>query len=132
DHFKSDGMRARWGYFNEDDSGLMITGWFGTEGSDRFQRGRDRYNGILVDQDFILNNSPTGGSLFVFPRNGAVPLTTRPDFLDTGGDPFPELTSLGFTGITTKFDVLYQLDVTSFAAGGALHWYHEPIYKRKW
>jgi hypothetical protein len=132
DHIKSDGMRARWGYFNEDDSGLMLTGWFGAEGGDRFQRGRDRYNGIFVDQAFILNNSPTGGSGFVFPRNGALPLTTRPDFLDTGGDPLTELTALGFTGITTKFDVLYQLDVSSFAAGGALHWYHEPVYKRKW
>lgn len=131
-HFKSDGMRARWGYFNEDDSGLMLTGWFGTEGKDRFQHGHDAYHGIIVDQDFILNNSPTGGAGFVFPRNGALPLTTRNDFLDTGLDPLSELTALGFTGITTKFDVLYQMDVTSFAAGGALHWYHEPIYKRKW
>jgi hypothetical protein len=117
---------------NEDGSGLMLTGWFGTEGHDRFKLGWDAFNGVAVDQAFILANAPVGGDAFVFPRNGSLPLLTRDDFLNSGANPLTELTTLGYTGISTKFDVLFQYDIDAFATGGALHLYHEPVYKRKW
>jgi len=132
DGSQTDGMRARWGYFDEDGSGLMLTGWFGTESSGLFRSGRASYNGVDVTQAFIFANAPPGGSALVFPRNGALPLLVRDDFMNTGLDPIPELVTLGFSGMAQKFDVLFEYDFTQFAAGGALHWYHEPIYKRKW
>lgn len=129
---EADGMRVRWGYFDEDGSGLMLTGWFGDEGRGRFVRGTDNYNDVPVTQAFIFANSPPGGFAPVFPRNGALPLITRDDFLDSGANPLTDLVTTGFDGITQKFDVLFDYDFRTSAAGGALHWYHEPIYKRKW
>ena len=123
---KADGMRARWGYTNEDGSGLMLTGWFGTEGRDRFKMGWDAFNGIEVDQAFIIANSPTGGDAPIFPRNGGLPLLARNDFI------LGDENTLGYTGETTKFDVLFQYEINAFATGGAMHLYHEPVYKRKW
>lgn len=130
---EADGIRARWGVNNEDGTGLMLTGWYGGLGEERFQLGRDHWNGVPITQDLILANTPDNGFVPVFPRNGVVPLEFPQNSAGTiandqgiGGNPFE------ITGLSQKFDVLFQADVETRAFGSTLNLYHEPIWKRKW
>ncbi|MGE4000167.1 MAG: hypothetical protein AB7I48_08120 [Planctomycetaceae bacterium] len=133
DAIQGDGIRSRWGYDNEDGTGLMVTGWYGGLGQERFQRGVDNWRGIPITQDLILGNTPSSGFAPIFPRNGVLPLEFSEGF-GTGlaNDQGVPGSTFGFTGISQKFDVLYQVDVETRAFGATLNAYHEPIFKRNW
>ncbi len=129
----ADGIRTRWGYDNEDGTGLMLTGWYAGLGQETLQRGTDNWNGIPITQELILANTPDGGFAPIFPRNGALPLefpegVPQGIATDQGIGDF----SFGLTGLSMKFDVLFQVDVETRAFGSALNLYHEPVFKRKW
>jgi hypothetical protein len=129
----ADGIRARWGYDNEDGTGLMLTGWYGGLGKDRFQRGVDNWWGNTITQELILANTPNDGQAPLFTRNGVLPLEFAEGFpVEITNDQGVGETSYGLTGWSQRFDVLFQVDVETRAFGTTLNLYHEPIYKRKW
>ncbi len=109
--FKSPGLQIDWGFWDEDGSGLKIDAWWGFSSDQTFQRGTDRINGVIIDQQLILN---TEGQ-FLFTRNGAVTF-------DTGiADTIATDEQLGIYGATIgaqKYDVLYRVNVQSQAGGG--------------
>jgi hypothetical protein len=129
---KTDGLRLRWGFTNEDESGMMLSGWWGIAAQERFLMGTDNWNGIPITQDLILDNTPTGGFAPIFPRNGALTVDLAPGFAIGIAGGQGTGTSFGFTGIAQKFDVLYQLDVETTAGGASLNVYHEPLFNSRW
>ncbi len=127
------GLRSRMGYTNENGTGVMLTGFWGGNGQENFERGYTHFNGIPVTQDLILANTPDDGFAPISAIYGGLPLEFAEGFAagvspDTGVSPF----TFGFTGNTQKYDVFYQLETETNAFGGMLNVYQEPIYKRKW
>ena len=130
---EADGIRSRWGYMNEDGTGLMLTGWYGGLGQDQFRLGQDNWNGIPITQDFILANTPDSGFAPIFPRNGILPLEFAEGFpADIDTEMGVGQNAFGLTGWAQKFDVLFHVDVETRAFGTTLNLYHEPIFQRKW
>lgn len=109
--FNSPGIQLDWGYFNEDGSGLHADAWWGFSSDQTFQRGRDSINGVVIDQQLILQ---TNGE-FLFTRNGAVSFDT--------GILSPSAGIFGSTLGTQKYDVLYRVNVQAQAGGGDLQMY---------
>jgi hypothetical protein len=115
--FNSPGIQLEWGFEEEDGSGLRLDAWWGFSSDQTFQRGTDRIDGVIIDQQLILN---TEGQL-LFTRNGAVTFDTGivltpfqlPDQTDVFG------AHLG----AQKYDLLYRVNVQSQAGGGDLHMY---------
>jgi len=106
------GIKGNLGFFNEDDTGVMATAWWGGEASSEFVRGADVINGIPVTRSMI--NTLAGQNLT--PRNGVIPLYN--------GEP-----GLFGDGSTAKYDVLFQMRNTVEAAGANFSLYQQPLYK---
>jgi len=131
------GFRVRAGYRDGDGTGLSIEGWFGFQSNETFQIGSDKINGVPITQDliagvdlstFVQEDLPdefdTGFFQLPFTKTGALPLAENSgaiDFLFPGA---------GFTGTTTKFDLMYRLDYATQAGGGNINYYLGHIYKR--
>lgn len=110
------GIQGELGFFNEDDTGVKITGWGAMEATSSFQRGREYYNGVLINQNII---NAVGGGLLT-PLNGNIPLYN--------GEPLPGFPEVG-NGSTAKYDLLYRLQMSTQAGGTNLSLYQQPIYR---
>ncbi|WP_437193864.1 hypothetical protein [Planctomicrobium sp. SH527] len=109
------GIRGRLGYFNEDDSGVAVVGWWGGEGTSSFSRGDEFINGIRVNQSLT---SALGGQNLT-PVNGNIPLYNGQN---TIGPNFG-------LGSTAKYDVYYGVKATTQAAGANVNIYQQSIYR---
>ena len=122
--FNSPGIQLDWGFEDEDGSGLHVDAWWGFNASQTFQRGTDRINGVIIDQQLILD---TEGQ-FLFTRNGAVSWDTG--ILDT----LDEQNNLGQAGLygstigTQKYDVMYRASVQTQAGGGDIQMYMPDLF----
>ncbi len=139
DDLKSNGTRLRFGYMDNDGTGLGAEIWWGMQADERFQMGQSHINGIPITQDLIagvdlsaipLDELPDefdnpGGGFIPFTRVGAVPYEESSGVIDTL---FP---GSGFTGSTMKYDILYQVDIATQAGGGNVNLYLGDIYKRR-
>jgi len=110
------GLQLETGYFNEDETGVRLTGWGAQEVTATFRRGLDSVNGIPLNQTLI---QALGGGLLT-PLNGNIPLDN--------GEPLPGLPDFG-NGSTAKYDMLYQIKNSTSAAGANLSIYQQPLYK---
>jgi hypothetical protein len=117
--FNSPGIQLEWGFEEEDGSGLRVDAWWGFSSDQTFQRGRDSINGVVIDQQLIIDTDLQ----FLFSRNGAVSWDTGiPDTIDS-------INGIGQTGIygatvgTQKYDVMYRVNVQSQAGGGDVQMY---------
>jgi hypothetical protein len=110
------GIQGELGFFNEDDTGVKLTGWGAMEAETTFQRGREYYNGIRINQNLI---NAIGGGLLT-PMNGNIPLYN--------GEPLPGFPEVG-NGSTAKYDVMYRLKMSTTAGGANLSLYQQPIYR---
>ena len=119
--FRTAGLQLDWGYENEDGSGLHVDAWWGFQDSQTFQRGTDQINGVIIDQQLILD---TEGQ-FLFTRNGAVTF-------DTGIlDAIPTGDQNGLYGSTIgaqKYDVMYKASVTTQAGGGDIQMFLPDLF----
>ncbi len=109
------GIKGNLGFFNEDDTGVIATAWWGGEGGRDFARGAEYINGIRVNQALTLQ---LGGQNLT-PTNGNIPLYN--------GEPF-EGVDFG-DGSTAKYDVLYSVKNTTQAAGANFNIYQQPVYR---
>lgn len=107
------GTQIRWGFDNEDGTGMMLNGFWTFDQSSKARFGAEDINGVPVTQS--LTTVLEGQNLFIL---GVLPLYT--------GEPiFPEFGA----GRTAKFDVLYELEYSTETAGTNLSIYTQPIYK---
>lgn len=109
------GIQGRWGFTNEDKTGLMVTGFWGFEGSGHFSRGDEFINGVRVNQ--ALTTSLAGQNLSAIL--GHIPLYN--------GETLPQLVAFG-PGSTAKYDVLYSLKHTTQAGGANFSVYQQPLF----
>jgi len=112
----SSGLRTRWGWFNEDGTGLLATAWWGAEANDVYQRGQDVINGVPVTQELTL----LLGGQNLYTKNGAIPLDNG-EFLFVDQGP----------GSTAKYDVMYRIENMTRAAGGDLNLYAQPLVRKR-
>ena len=110
------GLLGRFGFFNEDDTGMQISGFWAAPASQSFQRGFDTINGVPVTQD--LTSLLNGQNLT--PRNGVIPLDN--------GEPITGFFDFG-TGSTAKYDVLYRLESSTQSMGTNISFYTQPLYR---
>ncbi|QDT53430.1 hypothetical protein Pan44_14470 [Caulifigura coniformis] len=110
--FNSPGIQLEWGFEEENGSGLKADAWWGFSSDQTFQRGTDRIDGVIIDQQLILD---TEGQ-FLFTRNGAVTWDTGLPFTSVPGQDQLHGSTLG----AQKYDVMYRVNVQSQAGGGGL------------
>jgi len=110
------GIQLETGYFNEDETGIRITGWGAQEAGAGFRRGLESVGGVVLNQNLV---ELMGGGM-ITTMNGNIPLDN--------GEPLPGAPDFG-TGSTAKYDLLYQLRMTTTAAGANLSIYQQPLYK---
>ncbi len=109
------GTQIRWGFENEDGTGLQLNGWWAFDDSARFKQGADSINGVPVNQTLTLFLGAQ--NLFI---NGVVPyFTGEPIAPDFG------------PGRTAKYDILFEFEHSTRAAGSNISFYTQPIYKSK-
>ena len=114
--YNSTGIAGRWGFFNENGSGMAINGfWTGSDQQD-FTMGYDNINGVPITQEIILSQ---GGRL-LYSRNGAIPLDWGYQLIGNG---------VGNLG-TSKYDLLFHYDVKSSAIGTDTNFYMTPLVHR--
>ena len=117
DDYRSTGLEGRWGFFNEDGTGMAVSGFWSGPSKQVFHMGQDSINGVTLTQDMILGND---GALLFF-RNGAIPL-------DWGFQLVANVTAnLG----TTKYDLLFHYDVKTSAIGTDTNFFMTPIVQRE-
>jgi hypothetical protein len=114
------GLRARWGFFNSDGSGMGLETWWASEGQSQFQVGQAQINGVPVTSTMVVS---LGGAI-LFAKVGALPLEENSGAIDV------ILPGLGFTGTTQKYDLLWRVESNMEAAGGNLYFYCEPVVRR--
>ncbi|QDT32077.1 hypothetical protein [Thalassoglobus polymorphus] len=110
------GTQIRWGFENEDGTGLQLTGWWAFDDSAHFKSGSDEINGVPVTQAMSL--AAGGQNLLI---RGVIPYYT--------GEPIAQLASTFGPGRTAKYDILYEMEQTTRAAGTSISLYTQPIYK---
>jgi len=109
------GVQLRWGFANEDGTGLMVNGWWGGEGGSALHRGMDTINGVPVTQ--ALTTVLGGQNLSTLL--GSVPLDNGEGLLG-----FPDFG----TGSTAKYDVLFRIEHKTQAGGTNISLYEQPLY----
>ncbi len=118
-NYKSAGLQGRWGFLNEDGSGLAIQGFWSGQDQQSFTMGQDSINGIAITKDIIAANPN-----LLFMRNGAIPLDWGFRFTDPVN---------GFTGNlgTAKYDLLYHMDTKTSVIGGDMNVYLPLVIRRE-
>ena len=113
----SAGTRLRWGFDNGDGSGFELTGFVSGEGEANFTRGVSSVAGVPLSQELLNLNEANLGSL----QNGAISY-------DNGLPTFPTVAStVGITGATQKFDLLYDARHRTHVAGASASIFNTPI-----
>jgi hypothetical protein len=115
--YQSTGLQGRWGFFNEDGTGMSVSGFWTGPSKQGFQRGQDTIGGVKITQNIIAS---LDGSLLFF-RNGAIPLDWGFQSVGAGA------ANLG----TTKYDLLFQYDVKTSAIGADTNFYMTPVVQRQ-
>ena len=118
--FKSVGLQASLGFFNEDGSGMAVNGFWTGVANQAFDMGEASINGIAITQDIIL---ASGGAL-LYTRNGAIPL----DWGYSSSALIPNVT--GHLG-TTKYDLLFHMDTRTSTLGTDVNFYMPPVVQRE-
>ena len=120
DNFRSGGLAANWGFFNEDGTGMSVGGFWASPSQQSFQMGQDSINGVPITQSLI---STLDGSL-LFTRNGAIPL-------DWGfSNPSTQYNGVANLG-TAKYDLLFAYDTKTSAIGTDANFYMTPMIQRE-
>jgi len=119
-NYKSTGLQANWGFFNEDGSGMSVGGFWTGVSTQNFTMGTDTINGVKITQDTILSSD---GRL-LFTRNGALPLAWGSFQTSVPGDNFA--VGLG----TAKYDLMYHFDTKTSAIGADSNIYFAPTVQR--
>lgn len=119
DDIDTGGILTRWGYTNEDGSGLNWNASWAFDGQTDFQMGSEYINGILIDEGVTAALD----GLNLFTKRGAVPLDN--------GEPGP-LDPLSGTGSTAKFDIMYRIEASTQMGQTNLSWYHTPLFRHDW
>lgn len=109
------GTQIRWGFENEDDTGVLLNGFWAFEDDARYTDGYDRINGVPVTQS--LTQSLGGQNLRI---RGTVAYYT--------GEPILGIPEFG-AGRTAKYDILFDMKHTTESAGTNFNLYSLPIYK---
>ncbi len=118
--FHNTGIEGRWGFFNEDGSGMAISGFWAAPDTQSFTMGQDNINGIPITQQIITT---LDGSL-LFTRNGAIPLDWG---FRSNGDIGAITANLG----TSKYDLLFHYDVKTSAIGSDTNFFMPPVVQRE-
>ena len=118
-NYKSAGLQGRWGFLNEDGSGLAIQGFWTGQDQQSFTMGQDSINGIPITKAIIAANPN-----LLFTRNGAIPLDWGFRFTDP---------AQGITGNlgTAKYDLLFHMDTQTSVAGGDVNFYLPLVMQRE-
>lgn len=114
---KSLGTQVRWGFENEDGTGVLVNAFWTFEDEGRFLDGNEFINGVRVTQDLTL--ALGGQNLF---NRGVVAYFTGEPFLA-----FPEFGA----GRTAKYDILFEMEQSTQTAGANINIYAQPVYKKK-
>lgn len=111
------GVQLRWGFDNEDGTGMMVNGWWAFDDAARFKAGSDTINGVPVTQQLSLLLGAQ--NLFI---HGTLPLYT--------GEPIAGIGAGFAPGRTAKFDTLFEFSHATQAGGTNVSFYTQPIYKQ--
>jgi hypothetical protein len=106
------GVQLRWGFEDEDGTGLMANVWWAFEGGSQYSRGYEHMNGVRITQDVTLALAGTNLS----SQYGNIPLFN--------GETISPLVG---AGTTAKYDVLFSLSSSTEAGGTNLSYYLQPI-----
>lgn len=110
---KSLGTQIRWGFENEDGTGILLNAFWTFEDSATFSEGFDTVNGVPVTQD--VTTILDGQNLAM--RGVVAYFTGEPIDADFGA------------GRTAKYDILFELEHSTQTAGANFNIYTQPIYK---
>ena len=135
------GLRMQWGYFDPDDSGLIVEG-FGQSTDENFDardtlgRGRGGQKSTLLmllsPPDFLLNDIGNAGSEFGQTGGDSDDETTGQDFilqnnlLNLRGLPLDDGTSFG---VTSPYDLEFRLTSKSRTYGMSISWILAPAFR---
>jgi hypothetical protein len=135
------GLRMQWGYFDPDDSGLIVEG-FGQSTDENFDardtlgRGRGGQKSTLLmllsPPDFLLNDIGNAGSDFGQTGGDSDDETTGQDFilqnnlLNLRGLPLDDGTSFG---VTAPYDLEFRLTSKSRTYGMSISWILAPAFR---
>ena len=135
------GLRMQWGYFDPDDSGLIVEG-FGQSTDENFDardtlgRGRGGQKSTLLmllsPPDFLLNDIGNAGSEFGQTGGDSDDETTGQDFilqnnlLNLRGLPLDDGTSFG---VTAPYDLEFRLTSKSRTYGMSISWILAPAFR---
>lgn len=108
------GIQLETGYFNEDETGVRLTGWGAMDASASFSRGVQSIGGVELNRTLV---DRLGGGI-ITTMNGNVPLDNGEPFVPDFG-----------TGSTAKYDLYYGLRMKTSAAGANISIYQQPLYK---
>ncbi len=115
----SGGIRGTWGWWNPDDSGFQVQGWWQDSASTNY---------MASDFPLIINLNETNPSLPSF--------LTNVNFLDHLHPwfglalPGPDRDGDGLPGVVVPYDVYVRFDHTASIYGGNLDWYFSPFYEK--
>lgn len=112
---KSLGTQIRWGFENEDGTGLLMNAFWTFEDEATFSEGFDSINGVPVTQE--LSQTLDGQNLII---RGVVGYFT--------GEPILEFPEFG-AGRTAKYDMLFEMEQSVQTAGANFNIYTQPVYK---
>ena len=137
------GLRMQWGYFDPDDSGLIVEG-FGQSTDENFDardtlgRGRGGQKSTLLmllsPPDFLLNDIGNAGSEFGQTGGDNDDETTGQDFilqnnlLNLRGLPLDDGSSFG---VTSPYDLEFRLTSKSRTYGMSISWILAPAFRGK-
>lgn len=108
----SGGSRNTWGWFNPDNSGFQVSGFW----LDRANSGLFVGTGLGYDENL---SSITGYNEARIRAYSGLPLSGA----DSDGDLLP--------GVVIPFDLYYRLRFSSQAMGANMDWYTSPVYEKE-
>jgi hypothetical protein len=113
DSLSAGGLRATWGWWNADQSGLQMSGFFLGPSAQSFLLGD--YRGF---DEFLYNNQAPEHQTSHLHAFAGLPLGGA----DTDQD--------GLPGVVAPYDIYYRLQYETQVGGANLDWYAAPIVER--
>ena len=136
------GIRARWGYWNQDDSGFEIEGWWAKDSADIHDSVKEDSTSFLLGRTRDRRQFPDGQSGFA---PGIADLTSPElaQFLgpERAANFIPEVDLKNLrglpvndgspSGVTIPYDLGFQVENRSRSAGGSADFFWSPIIRKK-